>query len=723
MRPLLRSALAGLLALAAIPAGAQTTATDGATTGAGSADEFAGAVVVTADALVYDEGSDTVIASGNVEVAQGGRVLRADRLRYRRREGTVTASGGVALLEPGRAVLFADEVTLSDDLRNGAIHRPSMLLADRSRVVANDAERRDGNRTVLRKAVFSPCALCPEDAARPPLWRIRAGRAVHDEAERTMTYRGAALELFGVPIAYTPYFRYPDPTVKRASGLLAPKYRASSALGLDVETRYYWNIAPHRDATFAPRFTSREGVVLAGEYRERTRGGAFAIDGSITRPHTKSPDGRKFRGHLFANGAFDVAPARRWGFDLKRALDDTYLRRYDIFPDDKLVSNLFAESYDGRSVLSGDGYWFQGLTAGDDDDHTPIVLPLLDANIVRSLDGVGGYVTLDGNLMILERQNGTDSRRLSVTGGWNRPFVSEGGHVLRLDADLRGDLYHTAVPRDPARPAGARETRVTGRLIPEAAVEWRFPLVARSGASRRLVEPIVQGIASPRGGNPGAIPNEDSRALDFSHANLFSANRFTGFDRVEGGPRVNYGVRLAFHGRDGARAGALLGRVFRLKEDRSFDAGSGLRGRLSDYVGRVFLRPSPTLDLVYRFRFDRHDFSARRNEVDLAARFDWLRGSLTYVDVGRQPAGSGTAPSVNREEIVMDGAATLADGWTLSAGTRRNLAGAAIDWNVGLSYRDECILVDARMVRSFTRDRDVEPDTQFLFTVLLKHAG
>ena len=71
----------------------------------------------------------------------------------------------------------------------------------------------------------------------------------------------------------------------------------------------------------------------------------------------------------------------------------------------------------------------------------------------------------------------------------------------------------------------------------------------------------------------------------------------------------------------------------------------------------------------------------------------------------------------------MDGAATLADGWTLSAGTRRNLAGAAIDWNVGLSYRDECILVGARMVRSFTRDRDVEPDTQFLFTVLLKHAG
>ena len=721
MRTLLRSVLAGLLALVAIPAGAQTTAT----AAADSANEFAGAVVVTADALVYDEGSDTVIASGNVEIAQGGRVLRADRLRYRRREGTVTASGGVALLEPGRAALFADEVTLTDDLRNGAVHRPSMLLADRSRVVANDAERRDGNRTVMRKAVFSPCDLCPEDDARAPLWRIRAGRAVHDEATRTMTYRSASLELFGVPIAYTPYFRYPDPTVKRASGLLAPKYRMSSALGLDVETRYFWNIAPHRDATFSPRFTSSEGIVLAGEYRERTRGGFFAIDGSITRPRTESPDGRKFRGHLFANGAFDIDPAWRWGFDLKRALDDTYLRRYDILPDDKLVSNLFAESYDGRSVLSGDGYWFQGLTTGDDDDRTPIVLPLLDANIVRALDDAGGYVTLDGNVMILERQNGTDSRRLSVTGGWNRPFVSEGGHVLRLDANLRGDLYHTAVPLDPARPLGARETRVTGRLIPEAAVEWRFPLVARIGAARQLVEPIVQGIASPRGGNSGAIPNEDSRALDFNHANLFSANRFTGFDRVEGGPRINYGVRLGFHGRDGERVDALLGQVFRLKEDRSFDSGSGLRGRLSDYVGRVSVRPLPATDLVYRFRLDRHDFSVRRNEVDLAARFDWLRGSLTYVDVGRRHAGSGTAPPANRKEIVLGGAATLPDGWTLSAGTRRNLAGdgTAIDWNVGLSYRDECVLVDTRMVRSFTRDRDVEPDTRFLFTVLLKHLG
>lgn len=720
MKTVLRSALAGLLALAAIPAGAQTTAT-GETD---PANEFSGAVVVTADALVHDEGTDTVIASGNVEIAQGVRTLRADRLRYRRREGTVTASGGVVLIEPGRAALFADEVALTDDLRNGVVHRLSLLLADRSRVVANSAERRDGNRTVMRKAVFSPCNLCPEGDARPPLWQIRAREAVHDEAARSMTYRGASLELFGVPIAYTPYFRYPDPTVKRASGMLAPKYRISSELGLDVETRYYWNIAPHRDATFSPRFTSDEGIVLAGEYRERTHDGFFEIDGSITRPHTESLDGRKFRGHLFTNGAFNIDPTWRWGFDLKRALDDTYLRRYAILPDDELVSNLFAESYNGRSVLSGDGYWFQGLTAGDDDDRIPIVLPLLDANVVSAPDSAGGYLTLDGNAMVLERQTGTDSRRLSVTGGWNRPFVSDGGHVFRLDANLRGDLYHTAVPRDPARPSGARETRVTGRLIPEAAVEWRFPLVARIGTARQVVEPIVQGIASPRGGNPGEIPNEDSRGLDFNHANLFSDNRFTGFDRVEGGPRVNYGVHLGFHGREGERVDALLGQVARLKEDRSFPTESGLRGRLSDYVGRVFVRPLSWTDLVYRFRFNRHDFSVRRSEVDLGARLDRLRGSLTYVDVDRHAEG-GTVPSVNRKEIVLDGAAGFLDGWTFSARTRRNLAGAGatVDWSVGLSYQDECVLVDTRMVRSFTRDRDVEPDTRFLLTVLLKHAG
>ena len=344
MKALAPLVFACLLALSSLEARAQQT--DAAPD---LGDLLTGDLLMTADELTYDQATDTVIASGNVEVAQGGRVLRADSIHYRRRDDVVTASGDVAMREPTGEVLFAESVALTGDLRTCVIHRLSVLLTDQSRLVASGARRIDGTRTVMRKAVYSPCALCPDDPAPAPLWQLRAARVVHDQVERSITYRDASLEFLGLPILYTPYFRHPDPSVVRQSGFLTPSYSSSTALGAEVTIPYYWSLAPYQDVTFSPRFTSEEGVVLAGEYRKRARDGQFEIDASITRALTADEDGNRIRGHVFGHGLFDIDETWRWGFDLERALDDTYLRRYGISSKDDLVTTLFAERFHQRS--------------------------------------------------------------------------------------------------------------------------------------------------------------------------------------------------------------------------------------------------------------------------------------------------------------------------------------------------------------------------------------
>lgn len=713
-----RLVLAGLIALCAAQAGAQE---------ADSTSEIAGVftddILMTADTLAYDEAGDTVVASGNVEVAQGERVLRAAEITYRRREGVVTASGDVALLEPSGEVMFADSVELSGDLRSGVIHRLGVLLTDDSRLAAAGARRVDGNRTVMRKAVYSPCELCSDNPDRPPLWQLKAGTVVHDQSERSLTYYDASLEVLGLPVLYTPYFRHPDPTVKRRTGFLTPVYRSSAALGAEVVTPYYWNIAPNRDATFAPRFTLDEGIALAGEYRARMETGQYTLDASITHANTTAEEDRRLRGHLFGEGLFDIDAEAQWGFDVEGALDDTYLARYDISSKDDLVSNLFAEQYDRRSFMSANAFAFQSLRAEIESDRTPIVMPLLDANLVSAPEYAGGYTTLDANLMVLERQDGIDSRRLSLAGGWHRPMILEGGHLLRIDASLRGDVYHFHKPRAYA-PSAREEGRDTdGRVVPLLSVEWRYPLVSQLGSIRQLIEPIAQGVISPYGGNPDEIPNEDSRDLEFDHTNLFSTNRFTGFDRVESGRRVNYGVRLGFYGPDGGRATALFGQSARAKKDDLFESGSGLEHHLSDYVGRVFVQPSPLVDFSWRFRLDHRDFVARRNEIDLVTGPEWLRGRIGFADLDRR-SGTITEEFVGGREAVVGGSATLFDNYSFTAQTRRDLKdNTTIRWNLSLSYEDECVLIGTGITRSFTRDRDVQPDTVLYFTVKLRPAG
>ena len=707
-----------LLALSSLEASAQQTeaAPD-------LGDLMTGDLLMTADELIYDQAADTVIASGNVEVAQGDRVLRAARIHYRRGDDVVTAKGGVALREPTGEVMFAESVELTGDLREGVIHRLSVLLADQSRLVASGARRIGGTRTVMRKAVFSPCELCPDDPAPVPLWQLKAARVIHDQVERSITYRDASLEFFGLPILYTPYFRHPDPSVTRQSGFLSPSYSSSTALGAEVTIPYYWSLAPNRDVTFAPRFTAEKSAVLAGEYRERTRDGQFTIDASITRALTADQDGDRIRGHVFGHGLFDIDETWRWGFDLERALDDTYLRRYSISSKDDLVTTLFAERFHRRSYMSGAGYSFQGLRAGKQGDQSPIVLPLLDAHLVSAPNYAGGYTTLDANLLILERLDGIDTRRLSITGGWHRPTILPGGHLFRIDASLRGDLYHAYTPVKRLEPYGVVSSEAAGRFVPELAVEWRYPLITRIGPFRHLIEPIVQGVISPKGGNPSDIPNEDSRDLEFDHTNLFSTNRHTGLDRIETGPRVNYGVRLGLYGPSGGRATALIGQSARADEDSPFEAGSGLEHQMSDYVGRILVQPSPWLDFSLRFRLDHRDFTVRRNEIDLTAGPEWLRTRLGFADVDRPPESMLTDFAGGREALMGFTAKPL-DNWTLSAEARRDLEdNASINWRVGLFYEDECIVIGTGVSRSFTRDRDVEPGTVWHLTVNLKHVG
>jgi len=687
-------------------------------------------VVMSADALTYDESRGVVSASGNVEISQGHRVLIADRVIYNESQDMMTATGNVTLLEPSGEVLFADYLELSDEMRDGVMRNIRLLLDADTRVAANSARRSGGNRTEMSKAVFSPCKLCPHHPEDAPLWQIKAVRIVHDQEARDIAYYDAWLELFGVPVLYAPYFDHPDPTVKRRSGFLAPTYGSSSRLGILLTTPYYWNIAPYRDATIKPKFTTEEDVVLGTEYRERTQTGEYSVDASIAFGDERDDDGAEtgssgFRGHLFSAAHFQLDPVWNYGYEFERASDDTYLSFYRVNFQDTLTTRPFVEGINGRNYASGNAYFFQGLEIDDEQDQIPFVLPLLDFNHRSEPGSFGAFYGIDANFMSLHRLDGADSRRISLKGGWHLPHIGRSGSIYRLSATLRGDAYHVnnVDLAGTARTTNARG--FTGRLRPELIAEWRLPLVRGTGGIRQLVEPIVQGILSPYGGNPGEIPNEDSQDFEFDDTKLFSNNRFTGFDRVESGPRINYGLRFGFFGAGGERTQGMIGQSARVKQDDTFNQGSGLEENFSDYVGRIRISPGKIFDLAYRFRLARDNFAARRNEIDFSAGPKAFRVNIGYALLEEQIPETDTTTFANREEIVASAETRITEFWRFGAGTRRDLTGSGgtINWNGALTYEDECLLFATRVIKNFTRNRDVQPETSLLFTIQFKHLG
>jgi len=235
-----------------------------------------------------------------------------------------------------------------------------------------------------------------------------------------------------------------------------------------------------------------------------------------------------------------------------------------------------------------------------------------------------------------------------------------------------------------------------------------------------MFEPIVSAVVSPYGGNSANIPNEDSQNLEFDDTNLFSVNRFSGLDRVEGGPRLNYGFKWGVFGKSGGSTSLLLGQSYRYRTDDTFAVGSGLEDNFSDIVGRVHVSPNPLLDIYYRTRIDKANLEARRNEISLGAGVPALRLITNYVYFDRQE-GSEFA---GREEISGSLSSQFTETWRSSLGATRDLAEQDLrSMSLNLTYEDECLIFSSSLNRTFFQNQELHPENSIIFRIMFKTLG
>lgn len=694
-------------------------------------------VLITADSLEYDQQKGIVKASGNVEVSrrtQAGiegltppaeRVLLADTVIYYENKGLIDARGHVALIEPTGEVVFADAVKITDDLKYGTIKDLRARMSDNSRLAAVGARREAGIRTEMRKGVYTPCEQCKEDPDSEPLWQVRAHKIVHDQQTHDMEYYDAFLDVYGIPIFYTPYLSHPDPTVKQRSGLLPPTYGRSSDLGFLVGIPYYWAIDESEDLVLRPIITQNQGPVFSTEYRNRLAHGEMNFSGSITEADFTNSSGETkenvVRGHIFSESRFDMGDMWRGGFDIARASDDTYLSRYNFPAPNVLTSRGFMEGFDQRNYADINIYAFQGLRPTDDADTTPLVAPLMNYNYFGMPLGHGSYITFDSSIMSLTRYEGVDSHRLSLLGGWHLPFTGDNGDIFEISAMTQGDFYYVSNVPDPDLMPGSTFNGVTGRVFPQVKFLWRYPLVRAYKSQRQLIEPVAAIIAGPNGSNPDSIPNEDSASVEFDDTNLFALNRFPGVDQVDSGQRIDYGLNTGIYGANGGSITAFLGESYRFDEESPFLFGTGLEDQLSDFVGRIRIVPRRNLDILYRFRFDKDSLRPRRNEVAMAVGPPAFNFSANYVRLDAESANGGFD---RREELFARARARLTDYWRLIGTTRQDLAnGINLQYRFGLTYEDECFIMDGSFIHKAFRDREIQPSDTFLVRFVFKRLG
>jgi len=686
-------------------------------------------VLVTADELQYDQDLGLTVAKGHVELSQRDQTLLADTVTYNQRTDTVTAAGHVSLTEPSGDVVFAEFMELHDNFRDGFIKDVRLLLSDRSRMAGNTARRVAGTRTELRRAVYSPCELCAADPTRPPVWQIKAEKIVDDKQLLIVEYRDAVMEVEGIPVFYTPYLSHPDPSVKRASGILGPVVGNDTSNGFRFGIPYFQTLGVDKDFLFRPVFTTDGGTVLDGQYRQRFGNGYLSTDTSVTvGSNTTNPrvvdvnaTTHDVRGHIIANSVLDLTDRWRGGLNATATTDQTYLARYHFpYTTNFLTDHLYAENFGATSYGNISGYAYQNLNPAFNMSREPVVLPVASYTLTTPTDAVGGRWQFTTNAMNLMGHTGLDERRLSAGTEWRLPFNGPAGDRYQFSASLRGDAYDADVSPEAGFPQKA--TNVGGRVFPQLGLVWHYPWIRPGDKVTALIEPIAAGFAAPVGGNPIKIPNEDAQSFEFDDAHLFRANRFPGLDRVDGGQRVDYGLHAGIYNPNAGSTQVLVGESYRFQSQTPFPQGAGLDHRRSDVVGRVVVSPGSYLDLFYRARLDGQDLAMRRQEVGISSGPANLRGSVSYIATSTIPGSPSVLPA---RQVSTSVTAQLTPSWAAQVSHTQNLNNGATSLNstLQISYLDDCTAVTATIQRSGIAFGDLRSGTSFVLTFVFRNLG
>jgi LPS-assembly protein len=689
-------------------------------------------VTFTADSVEYDKDKSLVTATGHVEAWQNGHILRADKITFDRNTGVAAATGHVVLLEPDGEVMFADYAEMQNNMQDGILKDMSAVLQQNGRMVANGGQRTGGAINELSKVVYTTCNLCAKDPTRPPLWQIRASSAVQDTEHKKIEYRDATLEMYGIPVAYFPYFWHADPSVKRESGLLPPLVGSSSHLGAFYGQPYYWVIDGQSDATFLPMMTTETGPQLDVEYRRHFNDGILNVNVS------SGYVDQRLQGSLSATGQFALDDTWRWGFVINRASSSDYVRDYSAVTgltgaSTILGSQVYIEGFGDGSYARLDTRFYQSLTSALNSTSLPIVLPRYEYSYVGTPDSLGGRFSVSTSDFNVVRSVGANTRRANLTTEYEVPFTGLLGDQWKVT--LHGDAAAYDVIRLDQYPVySATRSDNTARALPQLGIEVHWPFARDSGAwGSQMIEPIVQVILAPQAGDSQLTryPNEDSLDFEFTDANLFGFNRFPGIDRLEGGSRAN----VAFHGAwylGGTTFDGLIGQSYRTDKDNLFPEASGLHDQVSDLVGRLSFAPTPWIDITYRTRLDKTSLATHFADATATIgvpKFHVSGGYIytnfnpyTYYDQVAPPP-TGNPYYFPRNEVSISVGSNWGN-YRFSGYARRDVsANQMVGWGGDAIYEDECFIFDLKVFRRYTSLNGDTGSTTVLFLLTFKTIG
>jgi len=491
--------------------------------------------------------------SRRVHLFRIGQDVHADRVQYSEKEKKAIATGNVLLRDPYLDITSErvdywteDETAKAENVRYWYHPSHGSGTADQAERVSQDVIK-------LKNTTYSTCDFEDRD------WELKAKKATLDREKGVGTARNVTAKFKGVPFFYSPWMSFPI-NDERKTGFLAPVFGRSSNSGADIETPFYWNIAPHRDALITPRYLSKRGVMMTtnARYLNDTNYGEINVqylddrDFDDDRYLVSIDHDHIFTDHLRGDLIYNNASDDDYFEDLGDSIGVSSTRLLERRGDLVYRNSHFGGSWAG--LIRFQQYQIVDDTSLPINDPYKRLPQVVINNAFRNLP-LGLVFNSRSEWVTFDHDDRVDGNRVDLFTEFSRPW-STPGYFLTPSMRLRHTAYDLSSSDSNNDPT---------RTLPSFSVDSGliFERTLFSDNVRHTLEPRLFYLYTPER-NHNDIPIFDTGEYEFSFAQLFRNNRFSNADRVSDANQLTAALTTRFinqaNGDEIARAS--IGQIF-----------------------------------------------------------------------------------------------------------------------------------------------------------------
>ena len=602
---------------------------------------------------------------------------------------------------------FINDDSLKDDKRNDP------------RFFGNSATI-SGDKTIVEKGVFTSCKI-REDKKCP--WSIRAEKIEHDNPKKTIYYHNAVMKIYDFPIFYFPKFFHPDPTVKRQSGFLMPRFTDNSMVGFGSTIPYFWAISKDRDMTITPKLYANENILIMNEYRQSFKNAYLIVDSSYTegykkKNNTKLPGSRS---HLFAKLNVNFADSDDYindlQIDIERVSNPTYLDVHEINTElvdsDKsiLENNIKYEFQDEKNSFGLVASLFEDLKKTDRTRYEYIAP---SASFSRNVfaDEKIGIIDIFSNAYVKNYDVDQTTKMWVNDLNWkSRPFRN----IKGIQSEFEGILKATSYEADAERyKTDGLATQATAAVAYNASLPLTKTNIKKNKVSFLTPKFSVRSA-------PGHMRNIQDDDLKLAYSNLFSLNKNSQGDVIEKGTSMAIGLELSNSDLKDNIPGDTnyslsIGQIYNVEENQDIPLRSSIHQKTSDVVGQAYVKLSDNFKISSEFSVD-HNFSdINYNDLEANLILGNADFNIKYLEENNHIGSTNYV----RSDLKL----ALNESNQLKFDFRRNLETESTEfYSLAYDYLNDCLRAGLVFRRQFYKDRDIESHDSLMFQISLIPLG